>query len=49
MKYLLNGELKYAETNLNLEDNISIQNQWKSFDNILHKRRRSYIKKLKQY
>ena len=47
MKYLLNGELKYAETNLNLEDNISIQNQWKSFDNILHKRRRSYIKKLK--
>lgn len=47
MKYLLNGELKYAETNLNLEDNISIQNQWKSFDNILHKKRRSYIKKLK--
>lgn len=46
MKYLLSGEIKYAETNLNLEDNVAIQNQWKSFDNVLHKRRRSFIKHL---
>ena len=46
MKYLLSGEIKYAETNLNLEDNTAIQNQWKSFDSILHKRRRSFIKHL---
>ena len=39
--------VKYCETNLNLEDNHNIQNQWKNFDSVLHKRRRSFIKKLK--
>ncbi|MDE6660281.1 MAG: N-acetyltransferase [Anaeroplasmataceae bacterium] len=38
--------IKYAETNLNLETNSSIQNQWKNFKNVLHKRRRSFIKSL---
>ncbi len=38
--------VEYMETNLNLEDNIAIQATWKRFDNIQHKRRRSYIKKL---
>ena len=38
--------VKYLETNLNLETNISIQANWKHFDNIQHKRRRSFIKKL---
>lgn len=46
LKMLEDGKIKYAETNLNLEDNYNIQNQWKSFDSILHKRRRSYVKKI---
>ncbi len=44
MLMLQNPEIEYAETNLNLEDNNSIQNQWKSFDNVLHKRRYAYKK-----
>ena len=44
MKMLSDGKIEYAETNLNLEDNYAIQNQWKSFDNVLHKRRFSYKK-----
>lgn len=43
---LAEGNVKYCETNLNLEDNISIQAQWKYFKNVQHKRRRSYIKNL---
>lgn len=46
MKMLSSGEIEYCETNLNLEINSSIQNQWKSFDSVLHKRRRCYIKKI---
>ncbi|MBO4323678.1 MAG: N-acetyltransferase [Clostridia bacterium] len=46
MEMLTNGTVKYAETNLNLEDNIAIQNQWKIFDNVLHKRRRAFKKKI---
>ena len=38
--------IEYAETNLNLEDNYAIRNQWKRFRSIEHKRRRAYIKKL---
>ena len=38
--------IKYAETNLNLEDNYDIQNMWKRFKAVRHKRRRSYVKKL---
>ena len=37
---------KYAETNLNLEDNYAIQNIWKRFESVRHKRRRAYVKKL---
>lgn len=36
--------VKYAETNLNLEDNYAIQNLWKRFNSVRTKRRRSYIK-----
>lgn len=36
----------YAETNLNLETNASIQNQWKNFDAVQHKRRRCFIKEI---
>lgn len=46
MKMLQDGQVKYAETNLNLEDNVNIQNQWKNFDSIQHKRRRCFVKKL---
>lgn len=38
--------IEYAETNLNLEDNFAIQNQWKRFKEVKHKRRRAYVKKL---
>ena len=38
--------VQYMETNLNLETNVNIQAQWKHFDSIQHKRRRSYIKNL---
>ena len=38
--------IKYAETNLNLEDNYAIQNLWKRFGREIHKHRRSYVKKL---
>ncbi len=36
----------YAETNLNLETNANIQNQWKNFDAVQHKRRRCFIKEI---
>ena len=38
--------IEYAETNLNLEDNYAIRNMWKRFDEVNHKKRRSYVKKL---
>lgn len=42
---LKNG-VKYAETGPELEENFAIQNQWKDFDYVNHKRRRCYIKKI---
>ena len=38
--------VKYADTNLNLEDNAAILNLWKRFDATQNKRRRAYIKKI---
>lgn len=38
--------VEFAETNLNLEDNLMIQNQWKRFVTVPHKRRRSFVKRL---
>lgn len=46
MNMLKEDGIEYAETNLNLETNYSIQNQWKRFKAVQHKRRRSYVKKL---
>ncbi len=40
------NNIEYCETNLNLEDNTGIKSQWSSFDAVLHKRRRSYIKNI---
>ena len=46
IKTLKKDNIKYAETNLNLETNHHIINQWKNFDAIQHKRRRCFIKKI---
>lgn len=37
--------IEYAETNLMLEHNSPIQNLWKHFNTVQHKRRRCFIKK----
>ncbi len=44
--FLQEENVEFAETNLNLEDNKKIQNQWKRFDSVQHKRRRSFVKKI---
>lgn len=41
-----NPDIKYADTNLNLEDNWAIQNQWKRFKRDVVKRYRCYVKSL---
>lgn len=46
LKMLREPDIEYAETNLNLEDNYAIQNQWKRFKEVKHKRRRAFVKKL---
>ena len=43
---LSEGGVEYAETNLNLEDNMAIRNVWKRFRAVQHKRRRAYLKEL---
>lgn len=44
---MLHGKgVQYAESNLNLEDNYAIQNLWKRFNAVQHKRRRAYVKKI---
>ena len=45
---LKDNEVEYCETNLNLETNHKIQNQWKNFEGRLHKRRRSFKKSIYQ-
>ena len=46
MKTMLDKNIEYAETNLNLEENKNILNVWNHFNCIQHKRRRSYVKKV---
>jgi len=46
VKMLRQPGIKYAETNLNLEDNYAILNMWKRFGQVQHKRRRAYLKQL---
>ena len=41
-----NPRVKWADTNLNLEDNYAIQNQWRRFKREECKRYRAYVKKL---
>ena len=40
------ADIEHAETNLNLEHNLAIQNAWKHFDAIQNKRRRCFIKQI---
>ena len=46
MQTMLDKNIEYAETNLNLEENKEILNVWNHFNCIQHKKRRSYIKKI---
>ncbi|HBR85993.1 MAG TPA: hypothetical protein DEA32_02275 [Firmicutes bacterium] len=46
MKMLNQGRVKWCETNLNLEDNEEINDVWKHFGSVIHKRRRSFVKKI---
>lgn len=46
MKMLQRPEVLYADTNLNLEDNYAIQNQWKRFDEEKVKLYRCFWKKI---
>ena len=46
MDMLRRPGVKYAETNMNLEDNWAIQNQWKRFRRTVPKRYRCYVKAL---
>ena len=40
------NNIEYCETNLTLEENHNIINQWKNFNAIYHKRRRCFVKKI---
>ncbi len=46
IELMKNGGIKFAETNLILEDNYNSRNQFKRFNKVLHKRRRSFVKKI---
>jgi len=46
VKMLGEEGIEYAETNINLEDNWAIQNQWKRFDRQILRRRRAYVKSI---
>ena len=46
MDLLKDGNVKYVETNLNLEDNVKVRQVWKYFHERQHKRRRSFIKNI---
>ena len=43
--YIKNG-YKWAESNLELEDNAAVQLQWQYFERRQHRRRRAYRKRL---
>ena len=43
--YIKNG-VKFAESNIELESNASVQSQWEYFEKRQHRRRRAFRKKL---
>ncbi len=46
LRMLKEDGIEYADTNLNLETNASIQNMWKRFTEVKYKRYRAYVKRL---
>lgn len=48
MKVAIADGIKYAETGPMLENNIKVQSMWKRFDKIQHRRRRCWIKELRE-
>ena len=46
VKAFIKRGIRLVESNPELENNLQVQTQWKSFDQRLHKRRRCYIKEL---
>ena len=46
IKSMREQNIEHSETNLNLETNSNIINQWKSFDTTQHKRHRCSVKKI---
>ena len=46
LRMLNEDGIEYADTNLNLETNASIQNMWKRFTEVKYKRYRAYVKRL---
>ncbi len=46
MEMMENSNVSHCETNLCLETNDKVQAQWKRFDAVQHKRRRSYVKRI---
>jgi len=46
-KIYIKNNIKFVETNRELETNLKVQGQWKEIEARQHKRRRSYIKYLK--
>jgi hypothetical protein len=43
---MIKNGYKYVESTRELEDNIQIQNFWKTYESVVHKRARTYLKKL---
>ena len=48
LDFVVNGEIEYCETNLNLETNTQVMSQWKYFNARQHKRRRAYVKDIER-
>jgi GNAT superfamily N-acetyltransferase len=48
LKTMLKKGVKYAETGPELEDNLKMQNNWKNFENIDHKRRACFKRAIQQ-
>ncbi len=43
---MMRGEIEYADTNLNMVDNMAIRNMWKYFSERQNKKRRAYAVKI---
>lgn len=48
LDFIVDEEIEFCETNLNLETNTQVMAQWKYFDARQHKRRRAYVKNIER-